>query len=305
MKLTKRQIALIVIGLLLLLFTPLWVYMWKFAANGLETQPEKWGTFGDFIGGILNPIIALLTLGVTAYIAYELKKFEERNSEKAIATQYMPQLVIQREHFYLYSTKDDNTTPPTEFSYEPKAEMNFSNTNLKSGAPFGLNIYNIGLGSAKKIQITFELDIKGIEDYVNDMNKEINQEKRIDIKYKPSSAANRSSLLSIDWPIQSVQFVDQSEIYEISHLPSINVAVKPYTLLIPNYILNLYRAYFITWCFVMEQNRFLKKEFPPFYVTMHYSDIGDEKFDKRFKVNFSVYMGGLQNSTHELKVEEV
>lgn len=38
------------------------IYFLHFAKNGVSTDPEQWGQFGDFVGGTANPILGFLTL---------------------------------------------------------------------------------------------------------------------------------------------------------------------------------------------------------------------------------------------------
>lgn len=37
-------------------------YLWTFHAAGISGDPERWGQFGDFLAGVLNPFVALLTV---------------------------------------------------------------------------------------------------------------------------------------------------------------------------------------------------------------------------------------------------
>lgn len=34
------------------------IYIWKFGGDSLSSSPGDWGVFGDFFGGILNPVVA-------------------------------------------------------------------------------------------------------------------------------------------------------------------------------------------------------------------------------------------------------
>lgn len=51
---------------ILLLFITLCVYFYNFK-NGLSNESSNWGTFGDFVGGTLNPIFALFSLFAIIY----------------------------------------------------------------------------------------------------------------------------------------------------------------------------------------------------------------------------------------------
>ncbi|WP_299178980.1 hypothetical protein [uncultured Chryseobacterium sp.] len=55
-------------------------YVSKFSNLDISNSPENWGPFGDYIGGILNPIIGILNLIVLTYLSVNLVKEEnERN----------------------------------------------------------------------------------------------------------------------------------------------------------------------------------------------------------------------------------
>jgi len=67
------SVVLIVIG------TIIGLYSYKFGgANQLSGNRGDWGTFGDYFGGILNPIIGLMTLAITVYIAVKFNAYEIR-----------------------------------------------------------------------------------------------------------------------------------------------------------------------------------------------------------------------------------
>jgi uncharacterized membrane protein len=57
-----------------------------------RTSAEPWGQFGDYIGGVLNPLFALLNVIVVAYIALsvqqlgEAQRKQEQESERRIQT---------------------------------------------------------------------------------------------------------------------------------------------------------------------------------------------------------------------------
>lgn len=73
--------VLVFVGCLL---TPLVIFVWKFNHAPISSDPTMWGVFGDYVGGVLNPLLAVITLGVTLYIASVAHRFEkQREIEKA------------------------------------------------------------------------------------------------------------------------------------------------------------------------------------------------------------------------------
>lgn len=67
---TKRVVAVICS----IVFVVFGFYFFNFR-NGLSDKSEVWGTFGDYLGGILNPIIAVFAFYLIAK-TYELQKKE-------------------------------------------------------------------------------------------------------------------------------------------------------------------------------------------------------------------------------------
>lgn len=57
-------------------------YVAKFAGVPLSGKPEKWGVFGDYLGGVLNPLLAAAALYVTWSIAKVAHAFESRRAKE-------------------------------------------------------------------------------------------------------------------------------------------------------------------------------------------------------------------------------
>jgi hypothetical protein len=69
----------------------------QFHDRPFSDDPAHWGQAGDFIGGLLNPIVSLATLVITVYIAFLLKEHEEKQSNLQITTQ---RLLLAKEFKY-------------------------------------------------------------------------------------------------------------------------------------------------------------------------------------------------------------
>jgi hypothetical protein len=55
-------------------------YFFNFHGQAISKKNEDWAQFGDYLGGILNPIIALLNLIVLTYLTIKIVKIDdERN----------------------------------------------------------------------------------------------------------------------------------------------------------------------------------------------------------------------------------
>ncbi|AIW14110.1 hypothetical protein VITU102760_08685 [Vibrio tubiashii] len=59
------------------------LYLYQFGFGAFSTDQGVWGAFGDYLGGVLNPVIALLAL---IYLAktYQTQKDELKETKKAL-----------------------------------------------------------------------------------------------------------------------------------------------------------------------------------------------------------------------------
>ncbi|WP_286265953.1 hypothetical protein [Thalassotalea atypica] len=61
------------------------LYIFQFGQYGLSSEQDVWGAFGDYIGGILNPIIASLAL-IYLIKTYATQKEELTETKKALTS---------------------------------------------------------------------------------------------------------------------------------------------------------------------------------------------------------------------------
>ena len=66
---------------LIVLVATIGSYILEFHSSSISSDPAAWGQFGDYIGGVLNPILTLLNLVVLAYLSLELVKIENKRNE--------------------------------------------------------------------------------------------------------------------------------------------------------------------------------------------------------------------------------
>jgi hypothetical protein len=59
---------------------PAIVYVHNFGKFGTSQQTDDWAKFGDYFGGVLNPVIALVNLFVVVYIATQLDNLRKKQT---------------------------------------------------------------------------------------------------------------------------------------------------------------------------------------------------------------------------------
>ncbi len=75
--------ARIMLGLLLFavfaILVAMGMYIYSFGTLTIQTDPEKWGPFGDYLGGVLNPILAFLAF-LILMMSFRLQSKELRET---------------------------------------------------------------------------------------------------------------------------------------------------------------------------------------------------------------------------------
>ncbi|HRP37595.1 MAG TPA: hypothetical protein PLS50_07350 [Candidatus Dojkabacteria bacterium] len=83
-----KKILIFILGLnAFIAVGALTAYTINFGRSKISIDPAKWGVFGDFIGGVLNPIISFASLSVTVWIAVMVNRLTEKTSENEIKAQ--------------------------------------------------------------------------------------------------------------------------------------------------------------------------------------------------------------------------
>lgn len=82
----KNDIILYGLILLIILITII-AYLYMFGSYGLSSNNDVWGTFGDYFGGILNPIIGILNIAVFIYLTRTISDIDAKNQNNAIEMQ--------------------------------------------------------------------------------------------------------------------------------------------------------------------------------------------------------------------------
>ena len=161
-------LGLVVIGLISItaFVVPLYYYTQTFASTERSTNPSDWGTFGDFLGGTINPVLSLLTLAVTVFIALVIGRIDQRNHEDAIHSPVRPFLTIQSGRFF--SADISMIRPAIDSDYysydaptQPAGPYDHNNHS------FFLKVNNFGLGIANRVNVTFEMNLQALQNLLN------------------------------------------------------------------------------------------------------------------------------------------
>lgn len=75
---TKFKLLILVFGILLvvLIGIPILIYLITFSDSPIVTKTSAWGELGDYIGGMLNPIIGIFNIAFLIIISYFVAKWD-------------------------------------------------------------------------------------------------------------------------------------------------------------------------------------------------------------------------------------
>ena len=136
MSLKSRKILLyMIIGIIILV--PIGCYMVRFWNSTISLDPDDWGAFGSYVGGLYSVIVALLVV----YVARDLAKKDEITTKrkKAVESLYMQIVKINsgrvdvRSVNKLFKLLDDNKLYITDSLYKEIEQLTNYYLEVKAG----------------------------------------------------------------------------------------------------------------------------------------------------------------------------
>lgn len=127
-----RIIMKLLLGIILFCFfcSPLLFYYFEFCEYPRSYDHESWGQFGDYVGGVFNPILTLISIVITGYIASianRINKEQNRPYCNIILNDYENYVSLDIENvgngpliiksFSIYDSKDGINIPVLEQLY--------------------------------------------------------------------------------------------------------------------------------------------------------------------------------------------
>lgn len=75
----KRGFFIGIIIAIVLIIIPLIFYVLNFHDQYFSSESSDWGTFGDYVGGVVNPVIGLLNVIVLIYLTLKIADIDDKN----------------------------------------------------------------------------------------------------------------------------------------------------------------------------------------------------------------------------------
>ncbi len=102
----KKSYVLVFVALaVVVIIAPPLVYIVHFNDRPITDNPAEWGTFGDYVGGLLNPAIAFMNLVVLGYLTYLLAHQSSEDAKNRAKSEKIKETLKQCE---IYMTEIQN-----------------------------------------------------------------------------------------------------------------------------------------------------------------------------------------------------
>ncbi|MFT6922047.1 MAG: putative membrane protein [Crocinitomicaceae bacterium] len=79
--LKNRLIFILLTILSFAVIVPLIIFIFNFYSQDVSIKISDWGAFGDFLGGVINPIVSILSLLILTYISIVIDRNSKKTSE--------------------------------------------------------------------------------------------------------------------------------------------------------------------------------------------------------------------------------
>lgn len=63
------------------------LYMYNFGDGTFSINKAEWGAFGDYVGGVVNPLTALANLAFLVYVSYQISELDKARTEGELEMQ--------------------------------------------------------------------------------------------------------------------------------------------------------------------------------------------------------------------------
>jgi uncharacterized membrane protein len=160
----------------IMIITVLSFYFYNFRGGGLSTIHGDWGTFGDFMGGTLNPLLAFLSLiALLTTIKIQSKELratttEMRNSSTALQEQSQS-IKLQNFENTFFKMIDVHNSIISDLALE-----RFTNEYRDNNSAYHVNFLDIKLKFSENKDVTERKTIKRLLDILTQYDKQCHQD---------------------------------------------------------------------------------------------------------------------------------
>ena len=289
-RLTRRIIGTASFIALLAIIVPVALYIHDFHNFNRSSVPSNWGPFGDFFGGILNPIISLFTLIVTIVIAVNIAKIEKRNHDESVHSPVKPLFTIESADFFSSDRTNNGFSVEKDF-YDYNIPQQPAGSHDYLTKRFYLQSFNKGLGIATQINVSFIIDLNELKKLLQIGHNNLNVTTG-DIELDEDG--RRFILVSIKSAPQNFNYQGSFKIWERERV-GLGVVDKGEgkDANIPTQMMSAFQLHNL-----IQKLKNIGEAFPALNITFDYKNIHEKSLNAKFRValihihdyhNYSVY----------------
>jgi len=156
-------VILFIILVIIIITIPIYKFYDSFSETVISKDISKWGNFGDYFGGILNPIISFLSLLILGYISYKISRDNTTESRKLFLFQEKVKV-----HYGFITVISEVARIDKKLAYCIKEQTLYMNSVLESIGKDGLvEIPEKFKFTEESIKILFQQDKSANEIFMN------------------------------------------------------------------------------------------------------------------------------------------
>lgn len=93
------------------------IYINQFSQSELSTDSANWGAFGDFFGGIFNPLIGIANIIILVYISILVSNYEDRRWKQTLIHEQYTLLLNELEKVKMKTVNNSDINNLVSFLY--------------------------------------------------------------------------------------------------------------------------------------------------------------------------------------------
>jgi hypothetical protein len=231
-------------------------------------------------------------IGTVVSIAFAIKALTEVRLQRE--STYKPELVANGGTFYAYNHETQNGQFPNAFAWEFSYRKHRTGYKAKNRdnriTVLPIHLYNIGLGAAKNVVMSYETDTNKWLEIISEMSKGLKGELPFTFGY-----GNKFSFIdyrSADYVGMGRRGLPKQSKVTVNHMLPVSVRSEPYKFDLPEYMFHIISASIYTSFYASTQSSFPNiPVFPPINIKIDYLDIANKKIVKNLIGTFT--LGGL------------
>lgn len=248
---------------------------------------------------ILSALATIAAAIIYYYTLHELKRQRENT--------YRPHLFIDNIFFYVQAIRKGDKMFPSKWGENSNVAGTFINFDPESYwlTDFSLKCYNIGFGTAKKIDIKFIYDIDSFISQISDIGKHVSPELLITVKKEGYFVSFDCKNKDIPFSNKSIS-IDGVMTQYLSYVLPVNIKSEHSSIKLPLHYLELLNVYVFLFSSIKDKKeKGIDIDIPIITTEITYLDISNKQFSKNMTITAEMSMFSTAGFSGQFKIHEI